>query len=654
MQCMEENSRAREVVESFPPTGGNYPKVVESLKSRFGRTELLVEVYVRKMLTLVLRNATRAEPLRLSSLYVKLESYMRALETLGVTTESHVATIFHLVESCLPEELLRAWQRSNRGQHSSRENRPLAGKLKQLMEFLRGEVEGQDRIALAMGGFNLNSQQLVVNSSKPKTLAQQRMLKLPSSTCLFSRERGNDRKCVFCSQDHDYSACTRVDRLSLSEKKRILKRRRCCFVCLAPGHMARECTTFVSCSVCQGRHKPVLCSSMKRDNRKADVSDREQSHVLTNAGKGRVLLQTLATRLVGPKSCTIVRVLVNTGSQRSYLTKLAASRAGYKPAGRRTFAQSLFGGAKSGLRLHSYYKIRLESLDREYVCRFVAYDEPDIFCPIRSVPEGPWINDLRKNGITLSDDGNPYTDIDVLIGADMAGKVYTGNLVRLESGLTAMETRLGWTVVGISTELPLSEGDAMAVTALFVQDAEVHHLWQIDVIDIEDPGRVRTKREMEEATRTHFLQTVSIDRTGRYLVHLPWKEARERLPDNFQPAQRRLIAITKRLRSDGLFSSYNEVFDEWEREGIMEEVRTLPTAGQCHYLPHRPVIKENSRTTKIRPVFDASAKQGNEPSLNDCLETGPNMMQLLPNVMLHFRKGKIGVVSFTLLYVLPV
>jgi len=38
-----------------------------------------------------------------------------------------------------------------------------------------------------------------------------------------------------------------------------------------------------------------------------------------------------------------------------------------------------------------------------------------------------------------------------------------------------------------------------------------------------------------------------------------------------------------------------------------------------HYLPHRPVVKE-SGTTKVRPVFDASARERGQPSLNQCLE----------------------------------
>ncbi|GFX84614.1 uncharacterized protein TNCV_724221 [Trichonephila clavipes] len=48
VQATVNGSRAREVVESFPATAGNYAKAVESLKARFGRDDLLVEVYVRE------------------------------------------------------------------------------------------------------------------------------------------------------------------------------------------------------------------------------------------------------------------------------------------------------------------------------------------------------------------------------------------------------------------------------------------------------------------------------------------------------------------------------------------------------------------------------------------------------------------------------
>ncbi|XP_055932060.1 uncharacterized protein LOC129962338 [Argiope bruennichi] len=63
-----------------------------------------------------------------------------------------------------------------------------------------------------------------------------------------------------------------------------------------------------------------------------------------------------------------------------------------------------------------------------------------------------------------------------------------------------------------------------------------------------------------------------------------------------------------------------------------------------HFLPHHPVFSENS-TTKVRPVFDGSAKEKNAPSINDCLEKGPNLVELIPSLINRFRVGKYGVIS---------
>ena len=111
LQATVAGSRAREIVESFPPTCENYSKAVASLKARFGREELLVEVYVREVLKIIISAHQDKESISLSSLYDKLESHLRALETLGLTTNTCSAMLFPLVESCFPEEFLRAWHR---------------------------------------------------------------------------------------------------------------------------------------------------------------------------------------------------------------------------------------------------------------------------------------------------------------------------------------------------------------------------------------------------------------------------------------------------------------------------------------------------------------------------------------------------------------
>ena len=54
------------------------------------------------------------------------------------------------------------------------------------------------------------------------------------------------------------------------------------------------------------------------------------------------------------------------------------------------------------------------------------------------------------------------------------------------------------------------------------------------------------------------------------------------------------------------------------------------------YIPHKPVVRETATTTKLRIVFDASAKPSEGgPSLNDCLETGPPLQNLLWDVLVR-------------------
>ena len=62
-----------------------------------------------------------------------------------------------------------------------------------------------------------------------------------------------------------------------------------------------------------------------------------------------------------------------------------------------------------------------------------------------------------------------------------------------------------------------------------------------------------------------------------------------------------------------LRAEYEVVLEDWLRTGIIEEL-PMSQRDEGHYLPHRHVVKENS-TTKLRHVFDASAREQGRPSL---------------------------------------
>ena len=63
------------------------------------------------------------------------------------------------------------------------------------------------------------------------------------------------------------------------------------------------------------------------------------------------------------------------------------------------------------------------------------------------------------------------------------------------------------------------------------------------------------------------------------------------------------------------------------------------------YLPHHPVVRESSLTTKVRPVSDASATGTNKVSLNDCMNSGPNLLSLLTEILIRFRRWHIRLIG---------
>ncbi|XP_002735894.1 uncharacterized protein LOC100369374 [Saccoglossus kowalevskii] len=88
---------------------------------------------------------------------------------------------------------------------------------------------------------------------------------------------------------------------------------------------------------------------------------------------------------------------------------------------------------------------------------------------------------------------------------------------------------------------------------------------------------------------------------------------------------------------------YNSIIQEQlNRDFIEKIVDDDPKRG--HYIPHHPVEKQSS-TTPIRVVYNCSAKYRDQPSLNECLETGPSINNDLVKMLLRFRTHNIGLSS---------
>ena len=66
---------------------------------------------------------------------------------------------------------------------------------------------------------------------------------------------------------------------------------------------------------------------------------------------------------------------------------------------------------------------------------------------------------------------------------------------------------------------------------------------------------------------------------------------------------------------------------------------------EVFYLPMHAIYKESSTTTRVRAVFDASAKSSTGVSLNDTLLVGPSIHPPLIDVLLRFMSHRIALTA---------
>lgn len=149
LQALPKNSKAYKAVSGYPRSADNYQKAVDTLKERFGRKELLQQLYIRELIKMVIGTASSCNKSNLSDLYVKIQSHIQALESLDVACDEQAAQfLFPMVESCLSEDTLTAWQRLSI-YNSDVKTDSSKTQLERLLNFLKQEVENEERRNLA-------------------------------------------------------------------------------------------------------------------------------------------------------------------------------------------------------------------------------------------------------------------------------------------------------------------------------------------------------------------------------------------------------------------------------------------------------------------------------------------------------------------------
>ena len=123
---------------------------------------------------------------------------------------------------------------------------------------------------------------------------------------------------------------------------------------------------------------------------------------------------------------------------------------------------------------------------------------------------------------------------------------------------------------------------------------------------------------------------------GQYETGIIWNPNKDLLPDNKHGSIARLKVLRRRLlRDPKLLDTYEDIIHQQVEEGITEKVGPTESDKKVFYMPHKPVIRQNAESKKVRVVYDASARaKPASLSLNDCLETGPALQNGLRSILI--------------------
>uniref|UniRef100_A0A7I4XSJ8 DUF1758 domain-containing protein n=1 Tax=Haemonchus contortus TaxID=6289 RepID=A0A7I4XSJ8_HAECO len=215
--------------------------------------------------------------------------------------------------------------------------------------------------------------------------------------------------------------------------------------------------------------------------------------------------------------------------------------------------------------------------------------------------------------------------------------------ITLPNGYYLLNTRLGKIISGkklntraINSAIQSSEDHPLDKTQL---GTLVERFWKCESLGPEDEAT----RSEDRICLDFFNSTARYDQDEqRYYTRLPFKIARTSVPDNFDHSLACLRSNWKTLaKKPSYLDRFNEIIQDQLRRGIIGE--PPPTLDQTSgtFLSHHAVINESKKQTKIRLVYNRSARKHNEPSLNDCLYKGPVLLPDLSGILLRIRSAPI-------------
>ena len=169
----------------------------------------------------------------LRNLYDQIESSVRNLQTLKVNANSYSSLLVPLINEKLATDVRVIIARIFKSE---------VWDLNEMIEVLKLEIESRERLLAASTSF-VDKQENEFSYEKF------------SSPALYSTHKSivksSKTSCAFCGSKHSSNKCLLIS--ETSARKKSIKQKGLCFVCLKEGHLANTCSEKYSYRKCHGR-----------------------------------------------------------------------------------------------------------------------------------------------------------------------------------------------------------------------------------------------------------------------------------------------------------------------------------------------------------------------------------------------------------------
>lgn len=629
---------ARKVLDCLEVSRANYSVALKLLEERFFNKGVIIQSHLKAMFDVSSINKPSHSMLR--NLVDLILKHTRALKALGEPTESWDRLIIFFMSRKLDSESKLEWEKLS---VSDFNNDP---SLKHFTDF----IVNRCRILEAIDGSS-------------RTFKTQKSV----NSGTFVAVNNKHVKCEICKEPHFVYACEKLKSLSVPDRIQQVKRSKLCLNCLRSSHLAYECRS-EGCRKCKQRHNTLL----HLDKRNTDTAGSTNQNVSNSgdlditpvANHSSVACENpVKNDLLAVASCNTFlehtqvvlstavvqiedkfgrfvkcRALLDSGSQINFISKPLAVKLGLNLSKTNVSVTGVGQRVTDILyRVHSCIKSAYNDYKADLF--FLVMDNITSHIPVKSFS----IENLDiPSGIKLADpDFNKSANIDLLIGAGIFYELLCVGQIKLGINQPILhKSVLGWLVSG-----PI-QGTRQVVSASHVaveQDvqSQLEKFWSIEECA---PVKLHSGEELE--CEEVFVNSVRRSDSGRFSVALPLKDNYNKLGSSFENASRRLRKLEKRLNSDlDLKTKYSSFIKEYQDLNHMTliEKENLVTENPTYYLPHHAVVNESSITTKLRVVFDGSAKSDSGLSLNDILKVGPTVQEDLVSILIRFRQKPIVV-----------